>query len=48
MVSDHLDVKVQDQVYLESVFHILTEGVHISHNDCLWCVDENEGFKSLL
>ena len=26
----------------------LTEGIHIKHNDCLWFVDDNDGFKSRL
>ena len=24
----------------------MTVGVHIKHNDYLWCVDKNEGFRS--
>ena len=27
-------------------YNFLMEGVHIWHNDCLWSVDNNEGFRS--
>ena len=31
---------------MNSSFISTTEGVHIWHNDCLWCVDYNVGFLS--
>ena len=49
-ISGHrydLGVKDQGQIYLKYVLplvkrllYILTEGVHILHNDCLWFVGE--------
>ena len=37
---------VAAQIYVRSVFwlllHFMMENVHIYHNDCLWCVYDNE------
>ena len=48
--------KGQGQIYLNSVFWLSTraptaffiESVHIWHNDCIWCFNYNEGFRSLV
>ena len=42
-----LGVKGQGKLFfkicLAAVFHFLTKGVHLKHNDCLWwCVHYNE------
>ena len=31
---------------IQLLLHILTKGVHIWHNVCLWCVDYNNSLRS--
>ena len=49
-----LEVKEQGHIFLQSVLLIVTQiflsiqdrGAHIWHNNCMWRVDYNKGFRS--
>ena len=51
-LSIYFGVKGQGQIKtthnMNFSFISTTKGVHIWHNDCLWCVDYNVGFLSPL
>ena len=44
-LSSYLSVGQSVLLVTQANFHFLTEGVHAWHNDCLWYVDDKEGFR---